>query len=942
MNRSAIRNLPKRALALTLAAALLCPAASANAGSTQLDTAQELADGLTYRNTVSNHSAAGRMESFSLELEPDSDVYPIMIQAAGTVYGAATINRAIRTAQELGYHVVGGINSDFFTMGSGIPNGIAIEDGVYKSSPEGEHAVSMVDGALRLSASPQVEITVTNERTGESVSLTHFNKWRDSAGGLYLFNEDFSTVSTHTESAGGRMIRMELTAEDWDTDLTVNSTLSLEVTEVFETQDAQPIGEGNYILTAAFESGYYDLFTSYAPGDQVTLTTSCADENLSQAQWASGCGDILVSRGAVTDSSTWHYAKGRAPRTAVGVKEDGTMLFYAADGRQSGYSGGLTELDLAEELVQQGCEWAVNLDGGGSTTFALRLPGTDGLTVVNSPSEGSLRSCAAFILLVTDEDTADGEADRLALREDGLVVLTGSSVTLGDAAALDRGLTTISSRVTDVEFTSEDGLGSFNGGVYTAGDTAGTDTIELYSPSLDVSGTAQIHVVSALTDLTVTRTGSNAAVSSLSLEPGESVSLTASGSYWSRTALRTGAPGVTWAVTGDVGTITPEGVFTASANGTSGTITATAGGITKTIAVTLNNIHTDVTEDHWAYQAVEYCYDHGIVSGISTSEFGVNHPIYRRDFVLMLYGALGRPAVSDAPAFEDVDSTAYYAAAVAWATSNGLVSGVAPGRFAPDDLVTREQAATILHQAMPLLGLDSPEADLSVLDQFADQGQIADYARPHMAALVSQGLLSGTGSGLNPKGNLTRAEMATLLYRLLTTGQEPSQEPEPEPEPEPEQPELSPDAVLTLDVTEASVAGGESIQLHASLTGGTGAVTWSSSDPAVAPVDAEGVVTNVYAGVGTPTVTITASCGSLAASAVLQCAPAETAGQVTAEPSLNVRSGPSLDSPVISSLKYGAQVAVLDDTVPGWYQVLFSSGSAAVTGWVSADYLTLL
>ena len=87
MNRSAIRNLPKRALALTLAAALLCPAASANAGSTQLDTAQELADGLTYRNTVSNHSAAGRMESFSLELEPDSDVEPILLQGSGTIYG---------------------------------------------------------------------------------------------------------------------------------------------------------------------------------------------------------------------------------------------------------------------------------------------------------------------------------------------------------------------------------------------------------------------------------------------------------------------------------------------------------------------------------------------------------------------------------------------------------------------------------------------------------------------------------------------------------------------------------------------------------------------------------------------------------------------------------------------------------------------------------------
>ena len=304
MNRSAIPKLPKRVLALVLAAALLTPSAFASAGTAQINTAQTLADGLVYRNTVSNHSSAGRMESFALELEPDSEIYPIMIQAAGTVYGAATINRAIRTAEELGYTVVGGINSDFFTLGTGIPNGISIEDGVYKSSPGGEHAISMVDGELRLSAAPQVEMTVTNQRTGESVSLTNFNKWRSSSGGLYLFNEDFSTVSTHTDSAGGRMIRMVVSEEDQDTPLTVNSTLTLEVTDVFETEDAQPIGEDNYILTAAYESGYWELFNSYQAGDEVTLTTTCADANLSEAQWASGCGDIILSDGSITNPAT--------------------------------------------------------------------------------------------------------------------------------------------------------------------------------------------------------------------------------------------------------------------------------------------------------------------------------------------------------------------------------------------------------------------------------------------------------------------------------------------------------------------------------------------------------------------------------------------------------------------------------------------------------------
>ena len=839
MNRFTIQSFPRRALALVLTAALLVPTALATAGTAQLNTTQVLADGLTYRNTISNHSSAGRMESFSFELEPDSVVYPIMIQAAGTIYGAATINRAITTAQEMGYHVIGGINSDFFTMGSGIPNGISIEEGVYQSSSEGNNAIAMVDGQLQLVSDPQVTITVTNQRTGNSVNISHFNKWRNSAGGLYLFNEDFSTVSTHSDAAGGRTMRLQLVEEEAGTDLTVNSTLHLEVVEVMDTEGSVTIGEDNYIITAAYESGFYDFFASYQPGDLVTLTTSCTDPVISQTQWAGGCGDIIVSNGAITDSSSWTYATGRAPRTAVGVQSDGTMIFYTVDGRQSGYSGGLTELDLAEEMLRQGCVWAVNLDGGGSTTFAARLPGSDGVSVVNSPSGGALRSCAAFILLVTDPENADGTPERLALQEDGLVVLAGSSVTLGDVAALDQSGTTVTSRVTDAEFTSDTGLGTFNGGVYTAGSTSGTDTIQIYSPSLDVEGTAQIHVISSLSDLTVTRSGSNTSVTSLSLDSGESVSLSAVGSYWSRTALRLGSSAVTWGVTGSIGTITQDGVFTASGNGTTGSITVTAGGITKTIPVTLSvtYVHTDVPTDHWAYTAVEYCYDHGIVSGISTTEYGANYSICRRDFVLMLYNALGKPAVTGSSSFTDVDPSAYYAAAVTWASSNGLVSGVGEGRFAPDDLVTREQAATILHQAMPLLGLSSTEPDLSVLEQFADQGQIADYARPHMAALVSQGLLSGTGDGLSPKGNLTRAEMAALLYRLLTAAEQGGGETS--------DTELDDDATLTLDVTESTLASTQSIQLNATLTGGTGTITWTSSDPTVATVASDGTVADV-------------------------------------------------------------------------------------------------
>ncbi len=72
----------------------LLPTVYAAAGEQKLQTTSTLMDGLTYRNTVTVNNSS-RMESFSLELEHDSQAYPILLQASGTVYGAATINRAV-------------------------------------------------------------------------------------------------------------------------------------------------------------------------------------------------------------------------------------------------------------------------------------------------------------------------------------------------------------------------------------------------------------------------------------------------------------------------------------------------------------------------------------------------------------------------------------------------------------------------------------------------------------------------------------------------------------------------------------------------------------------------------------------------------------------------------------------------------------------------------
>lgn len=941
--KTKLHTISHRLAAFTLAVLMAVPTAFAAAGEQKLQTSIDILDGLTYRNTVTVNNDS-RVESFSLALEEDSDVYPILLQGSGTVYGTASINKAVSNAQAAGYHVVGAMNTDFFSMSSGVPMGIVIEDGVYKSSGKDENAMLITDGEVSIMGHPQVSLTLTNQTTGNTVTPHYFNKLRTSTGGMYLINSDFS--STTRSSGDGWFVRMKLVSEDspssfpWLTpdeedrsdsqELTVNSKLELVVTELVHGEGALDVGEDEYVLTAADASGYSFIYSSFQVGDRITLETTCTDENLSQAQWAGGVGDILIKDGAITDSSNWTYkSDGRQPRSAIGMKADGTLLVYAVDGRQSGYSIGLSEMDLADELLKQGCVWAVNVDGGGSTAMSVWLPGQSGSSLQSVPSGGSPRGCATYLLLVTDE-TGDEEADRLAFTSEGATVLTGTSMTLPSVVALDNGLNLVDADLDELTFTSLEDLGTIEDGVYTAGNRAGTDTIRIRTEDGDLEGTGQIHVVNSLTSLTVTQKGSSKALTSLTVDPGEQIQLSVSGSYWGRTALRSWE-GVTCTVTGNIGSVDKNGLFTASSTPTSGSITISAGGKSQTITVSPAYVHNDVTPDHWAYTAVEYCYAHNIVSGISPTEFGRDNQIRRGDFMLMLYNALGKPATSHKADFTDVSESDYYYTALSWAQEAGLATGTGNGAYSPTDPVTREQAFTILRQALPLMGKNCPDGDLSVLDQFSDRDQIADYAKVHTATLVSQGLVSGKGDGIDPKGNLTRAEMAAILYKAITfTPVDPSVDPS--------------QYTLSLDVTQMILSAGDSTTLTASLTPTyeNAAITWTSSDPTVAVVSSSGVVTNVYAGSSDQVITITASWQGLSASCSVVCTPAQRVGTVhDAELGLNVRSGPDTSHSIVGSLKDGSSVAVLGEE-NGWYRVVYAdSKGQAITGYVSGSYLTV-
>ncbi|MDE7260992.1 MAG: S-layer homology domain-containing protein [Oscillospiraceae bacterium] len=1035
MKKTTASNHLRRAAAFLLALLLAVPTGYARAGDRKLQTSSALTEGLTYYNTITEN-AGSRVESFSLELSPSSAAYPILLQGSGTVYGAASITKAVAYAQSLGYHVLGAVNTDFFDVHTGVPFGIVIEDGVYKSSSENEGAMVIVDGRILLVESPEVTLTLTNQRTGTQVQPRHLNKGRSATGGLYLLNQDFSATTTQDSGAGWH-VRMRLVDPGapsggavWPDDrtdtvtepgdpnqtdpeqteqsgpaktgseqtdgqepgdptdpiqsetvppktvfpqpgeptgqtprLTVNSTLTLEVLELIKGDQPIDIGPNEYILTAGDESGYMFTFQYFQVGDRVTLTASCADPVLSAAQWACGMGDVMLRDGALTDSSNWTYVKsGRAPRTALGVKADGTTVIYTVDGRQSGYSMGLSQIDLAQELQALGCQWAVNLDGGGSTAVSVWVPGQESISLRNKPSDGVQRGCATYLLLVTD-DAGDGQPSRLALREDNLVALAGSRLTLPEAAVLDSGLNVLPMQADGLTVFSN-GLGMITDNIYTAGPRAGTDKLTLSSPWFAAAGSAQIHIVPSLTGLTVSREGSAAALSALSLRPGETAQLAVTGAYWGRTALRDFSA-VTWTVEGGVGVIDENGLFTMNEDGASGSITAHAGGLSQTIQVATPYTHSDVTKEYWAYTAVEYCYGHGVVNGISPTEFGPENLVSRGDFVLMLYRAAGKPQVTAPCTFTDVAPDAYYADALAWAQSAGLTAGGGDGIFRPGEPATREEAFTILRQVMPLLGKQCPDGSLTVLEQFGDRGQIAEYALGSIATLVTQGIVNGRSMGIDPKGTLTRAEMATLVYKVLTftpviddpvwpvdpaePGEpvDPAEPVEPgEPSlPDPGQDVVSEQYTLTMDRTEVSLAPAESVTLQALLDPvlEDAEIVWSSSDPAAAPVTQQGVVTNIHPSEEGTQVVVTASWNGQTVSCLVQCQPAVFIGTVTgADTGLNVRAAAGTDQPITGGLANGSKVVVVAITKSGWYHIhyLHQDGYAA-EGYVSGDYLVL-
>ena len=171
----------------------------------------------------------------------------------------------------------------------------------------------------------------------------------------------------------------------------------------------------------------------------------------------------------------------------------------------------------------------------------------------------------------------------------------------------------------------------------------------------------------------------------------------------------------------------------------------------------------------WYAEAVNYVYENGLMTGISSTQFAPNNTLTRAMVVQTLYAMANKPAVSGSENFTDVSSGDWFADAVTWASANGIVSGYNATQFAPNDPLTREQLALILYGYAQMRGYNTTQSGTSI-QKFTDYGSISAWALEAMDWAVNAGLLSGKGNGvLDPTGTATRAEVAQILMNFSET-----------------------------------------------------------------------------------------------------------------------------------------------------------------------------
>ena len=785
-----------------------CYSFAAVLGNPTSTSTKQYAQGTTYTKSVFYDNQVGQQTEHYFTYVPNPDVTPVLTNGY-SLYGKRTLTQANKILTEQGLNTAAGINADFFSFQTGVPMSNVIIDKEVISKDDGDlPAVGFrEDGTAFMGKLP---ITTTITTSLGSTEIECINKYRQPYA-LYLFTDQFD-AETHSEDKG-----IDIVLGSVKGNITLNSTVTAVVESITENEGSVPIPEGKLVLSVsdAAAQEIKDRLNILTEGSKVTITTkdTSGDNRWKEAVYAlGGTGGKLITNGQLDLEDD-----AAAPRTAIGIKADGTIIFYTLDGRQSGYSYGARKETLAKRLLELGCTEAMNLDGGGSTSIGGVYPGTTDFKTLNSPSGGSLRSCANFFFLKKNVKPT-GIPYILEISDWGKPVLSGSSIQLKVDLACDTsfGPASVPEKVTytlekDALTPSPDGLKTVvqEDGFVTV---RGNGDVYISAKGDDATGSTMLRAVATPEQIKVFNTDTGEQLEELILEPGEIISLSST-AYWGGQEMIVESESFTWRVVSDgktIGKIDNSGKFTAGDTTATGTIAVNAGLCTTEIPV---KIQTEIIDNPNAVFpkiignmtsetfSATISYDEGKISREDIKLYVDNSPVtdfnynsakgsltyeipafqkenYHRITVVATSpagtSAIGtynwkKPSLCENPF---PDTTNHWAKDyISYMSGLGVVNGSSPSGdgndlvFLPDNNMTRTEFAIMLCN---YLGVDAEKyADTEL--PFTDLADIPWWALDKVKAIYSLGLMKGQltdyGVEFKPNDNIKRMEYAISIQR---------------------------------------------------------------------------------------------------------------------------------------------------------------------------------
>lgn len=182
------------------------------------------------------------------------------------------------------------------------------------------------------------------------------------------------------------------------------------------------------------------------------------------------------------------------------------------------------------------------------------------------------------------------------------------------------------------------------------------------------------------------------------------------------------------------------------------------------IAIVESYIGYSDTRKHWGRNEIESMAAKNVVNGKGYDKFKPNDEVTRAEFAKMLINSLEIELNTYEDRFEDVSKKSWYSDYIETAYNLGLIKGKTDKNFKPEDKITREEMASMISR------LDKENLEVEdiekTLSKFKDGKKISSWAKEDIAKVVKLGLMSGKKDGFDPKANATRAEAATIMYRV--------------------------------------------------------------------------------------------------------------------------------------------------------------------------------